>query len=127
MVEENSIWCIFSAIECNTDVLFTKLSVSAVEQLRNFALCLILAAVKSAVNLTVFKHEKRVNKFQVIFSNASLILFREPGELKHPFSRLTDPSQWLHTRFKFFPLLVTRWISDRYRNTNKQAYCIYIA
>ena len=81
-----------------------QLSVSAVEQLRNFALCLILAAVTSAVNLTVFKHEKRVNKFQVIFSNASLILFSEPVELKHPFSRLKDPFQWFHTRFQLFPI-----------------------
>ena len=44
----------------NVTLMFClQLSVSAVEQLRNFALCLILAAVTSAVNLTVFKHEKK--------------------------------------------------------------------
>ena len=99
MAEDNSIWCFFQP--------FLKLSVLVVEQLRNFALCLILAAVTSAVNLTVFKHEKIFNKFQVIFSYTYLILFSEPGELKHPFSRFTAPFQWLDTRFQLFPLIVT--------------------
>ena len=31
-------------------------------------------------------------------------MFSGPGELKHLFSRLSDPYQWLHTRFLLIPI-----------------------
>ena len=52
--------------------------------------------------------KRELINFKWFFSNVSLILFSEPGQLKHQFSRLTDPFQWFQMhwveKFKFAPI-----------------------